>query len=128
MTFTDIWMALLPAALMIGLHLVEANIITPLIVGHRLTISPLAILISLSFWGWVWGTPGALAQRYQGGEPLPGPHARIAPLPTPLIAAAAMSGSSIIVTVNALRARGKAASAESLAAGAAAATATEAAA
>lgn len=60
MTFTDIWMALLPAALMIGLHLVEANIITPLVVGHRLTISPLAILVSLSFWGWVWGTPGAL--------------------------------------------------------------------
>ena len=30
------------------------------IVGHRLTISPLLILISLSFWGWVWGTLGAL--------------------------------------------------------------------
>lgn len=40
-------------------------------------------------WQGYWGTPGALAQRYQGGEPLPGPHARIAPLPTPLIAAAA---------------------------------------
>ena len=34
--------------------------ITPFIVGHRLTINPLLILISLSFWGWVWGTPGAL--------------------------------------------------------------------
>jgi predicted PurR-regulated permease PerM len=34
--------------------------VTPFIVGHRLTISPVAILISLSFWGWVWGTPGAL--------------------------------------------------------------------
>ena len=45
---------------MIGCHLLEANAITPLIVGHRLTINPLLILISLSFWGWVWGTPGAL--------------------------------------------------------------------
>ena len=26
----------------------------------RLTISPVLILISLSFWGWVWGAPGAL--------------------------------------------------------------------
>ncbi len=60
MTFSDIWMALLPPALMYGLHLVEANAITPLIVGHRLTISPVLILISLSFWGWVWGTLGAL--------------------------------------------------------------------
>jgi predicted PurR-regulated permease PerM len=60
MTFSDIWMALLPPAIMYGLHLVEANAITPFVVGHRLTISPLLILISLSFWGWVWGTLGAL--------------------------------------------------------------------
>ncbi len=60
MTFSDIWMAMLPPALMYGLHLIEANAITPFVVGHRLTISPLLILISLSFWGWVWGTLGAL--------------------------------------------------------------------
>ncbi|HEX4694744.1 AI-2E family transporter [Sphingomonas sp.] len=60
MTFNDIWIALIPAAIMIGCHLVEANVITPLIVGHRLTINPVLILISLSFWSWVWGTPGAL--------------------------------------------------------------------
>jgi predicted PurR-regulated permease PerM len=60
MTFTDIWMAMIPPAVVIGCHLVEANAITPLVVGHRLTISPILILISLSFWGWVWGTPGAL--------------------------------------------------------------------
>ncbi|WP_093332864.1 AI-2E family transporter [Sphingomonas rubra] len=60
MTFADIWTALLPPVIMYVLHLVEANAITPFIVGHRLTISPLLILISLSFWGWVWGTLGAL--------------------------------------------------------------------
>nr|WP_235091320.1 AI-2E family transporter [Sphingomonas lutea] len=60
MTFPDIWTALLPPAVFIGLHMVEANVLTPLIVGHRLTISPLAILVSLSFWAWVWGTTGAL--------------------------------------------------------------------
>ena len=41
-------------------HLIEANLITPMIVGKRLTISPLLILVSLSFWAWVWGTTGAL--------------------------------------------------------------------
>lgn len=60
MTFSDIWVALAPPAIMYGMHLIEANLITPLIVGHRLTISPVLILVSLSFWGWVWGTTGAL--------------------------------------------------------------------
>ena len=40
MTFNDIWVALLPAVIMIGRHLLEANAVTPLIVGHRLTINP----------------------------------------------------------------------------------------
>ena len=30
MTFPDIWVALLPSAIMVGCHLVEANVITPL--------------------------------------------------------------------------------------------------
>jgi len=60
MTFPDIWPAMIPPAVFISLHMVEANVLTPLIVGHRLTISPLAILVSLSFWAWVWGTTGAL--------------------------------------------------------------------
>lgn len=60
MVFNDVWIALLPAAIQIGFHLVEANAITPLVLGRRLTMNPLLILVSLSFWGWVWGTPGAL--------------------------------------------------------------------
>jgi predicted PurR-regulated permease PerM len=60
MTFPDVWGALLPPAAFLSFHLVEANFFTPMVVGHRLTISPLAILISLSFWAWIWGTTGAL--------------------------------------------------------------------
>jgi predicted PurR-regulated permease PerM len=60
MIYPDIWGALLPPAFFISFHLFEANFFTPMVVGHRLTISPLSILISLSFWAWVWGTTGAL--------------------------------------------------------------------
>jgi predicted PurR-regulated permease PerM len=60
MTFNDIWLALAPATIQIVFHLIEANIVTPTVLGRRLTINPLLILVSLSFWGWVWGTPGAL--------------------------------------------------------------------
>ena len=60
MTYPDIWGALWPPAIFICFHLVEANFFTPMVVGHRLTISPLSILVSLSFWAWIWGTTGAL--------------------------------------------------------------------
>ncbi len=60
MTFSDIWTAMAAPAIMYGIHLIEANVVTPMIIGHRLTISPVLILISISFWGWVWGTLGAL--------------------------------------------------------------------
>lgn len=60
MTFDVVVWALMPALIFIVAHLVEANVLTPLVLGRRLTINPLLILVSLSFWGWVWGTPGAL--------------------------------------------------------------------
>jgi predicted PurR-regulated permease PerM len=60
MTFPDVWSAMLPPAIFIGFHLIEANFLTPMIVGKKLTINPLAILVALSFWAWVWGTTGAL--------------------------------------------------------------------
>ena len=60
MTFNHPWYALLPAICFVCLHLVESNVITPSIVGRRLTINPLLILLALSFWAWVWGTTGAL--------------------------------------------------------------------
>lgn len=60
MTFADPWYALLPALSFAAVHLIEANLFTPMMVGRRLTINPLLILIALSFWAWVWGTTGAL--------------------------------------------------------------------
>lgn len=60
MTFDAIGLALVPSLIFIAAHTLEANFITPLVLGRRLTINPLLILVSLSFWGWVWGAPGAL--------------------------------------------------------------------
>ena len=59
-SFSDPWTALLPPLIFVGLHMVEANAITPMVVGKRVRINPLLILLSLSFWAWVWGTTGAL--------------------------------------------------------------------
>jgi predicted PurR-regulated permease PerM len=60
MTFPDPWSAFMPALAFLGINMIEAYFVTPMVVGKRLTISPLLILIALSFWAWVWGTTGAL--------------------------------------------------------------------
>jgi predicted PurR-regulated permease PerM len=60
MTSPDIWQAMLPPLIFLALHTVEANAITPMIVGKKIEVNPLLILVSLSFWAWVWGTTGAL--------------------------------------------------------------------
>jgi predicted PurR-regulated permease PerM len=41
-------------------HAIEANIVSPLIVGRRLSLSPVAVFLSVMFWGWLWGIAGAL--------------------------------------------------------------------
>lgn len=38
----------------------EGNLVTPMILGRRLQLNPVAIFISLTFWYWIWGFTGAL--------------------------------------------------------------------
>jgi predicted PurR-regulated permease PerM len=56
----EIGTALLPALTFAGMTAIEGNLITPMIQGHRMRLSPIAILIWLLVWGWLWGIPGAL--------------------------------------------------------------------
>jgi predicted PurR-regulated permease PerM len=55
-----IGLILLTAATQAALQIVLGNYIDPKIEGRMLSISPLAVLVSIVFWGWVWGIPGAL--------------------------------------------------------------------
>ena len=52
--------ALLPALCFACITAVEGNLIAPMILGRRMRVSPIAILIWLLIWGWLWGVPGAL--------------------------------------------------------------------
>jgi len=60
LTFDSLWQALLPPAWYLLLHLLEANLITPVLLGRRFTLNPVVIFVSLIFWTWLWGVPGAL--------------------------------------------------------------------
>jgi predicted PurR-regulated permease PerM len=51
---------IIPAVAYLGLHTVESNVITPLILGARFTMNPVMILIALSYFTWIWGVTGAL--------------------------------------------------------------------
>jgi hypothetical protein len=51
------WAALLPAALYFGIHVVEGEIVTPMLLANRFTINPVAVILSLIFWYWMWGVP-----------------------------------------------------------------------
>jgi predicted PurR-regulated permease PerM len=42
------------------INLLEGNVITPHLLGKHLPLNPVAIFVSLLYWGWVWGPTGAL--------------------------------------------------------------------
>jgi predicted PurR-regulated permease PerM len=55
-----VWAALLPAGLYFCIHVTEGDIITPMLLANRFTINPVAVILSLIFWYWMWGVPGAI--------------------------------------------------------------------
>ena len=58
-TFPDLPHALLVPGAFLAINLVQANFATPLLLGHRLTLNPVAIFVGLAFFFWIWGVPGA---------------------------------------------------------------------
>jgi predicted PurR-regulated permease PerM len=43
-----------------AINLIEGNLVTPHLMGKALPLNPVAIFLSLLYWGWVWGPAGAL--------------------------------------------------------------------
>lgn len=58
-TFDQVGQALLVPAAYLGVNVLQSQFIYPTILGHRLTLNPVAILVGLVFWWWIWGIPGA---------------------------------------------------------------------
>jgi predicted PurR-regulated permease PerM len=60
LTFDDLLQIALPPLSFLSMTTLEGNFITPMIVGRRLTLNPIAVFLTVLFWGWMWGIPGAL--------------------------------------------------------------------
>lgn len=60
LTFDPLWQSLMVPGVFYLLTAMEGYFITPLIVSRRLSLNPVVIILSVLFWGWMWGVPGAL--------------------------------------------------------------------
>jgi predicted PurR-regulated permease PerM len=58
-TFEQVGHALLVPTAYLAVNVLQSQFITPLILGRRLTLNPVAIFVGLVFWWWIWGVPGA---------------------------------------------------------------------
>lgn len=59
-TADTVLLGLVPMLAFLALHAIESNLVTPSILGARFTINPVAILIGISYFTWIWGVIGAL--------------------------------------------------------------------
>jgi predicted PurR-regulated permease PerM len=60
LSIDSLWGAFLPAGLYLLIHLVEGETVTPMLLARRFTINPVLVILSLVFWFWMWGVPGAI--------------------------------------------------------------------
>ncbi|HEU4649364.1 MAG TPA: AI-2E family transporter [Gemmatimonadales bacterium] len=58
-TFESLGHALLVPGVYLAINFVQSNFVSPLLLGRRLTLNPVAIFVGLVFWWWIWGVPGA---------------------------------------------------------------------
>ncbi|MFO1474491.1 MAG: AI-2E family transporter [Lysobacterales bacterium] len=54
------WQSLAPAAIYLGLHTLEGQLVTPIVLGKRMALSPLLLILALMVFGWLWGILGLL--------------------------------------------------------------------
>jgi predicted PurR-regulated permease PerM len=60
LTFDTVPRMLLPVGLFLVLNVLEAYVLSPMILGKRFTLNPVVLFVSLTFWGWLWGIVGAI--------------------------------------------------------------------
>ena len=60
LTFSSIGRVLLAPAIYVALEIIQGQFVTPMVLGLRFTLNPVAIFIWIIFWGWMWGIVGAI--------------------------------------------------------------------
>jgi len=50
--------SLVPVAIYLTINMIEAQFVTPMVIGKRMTLNPFTVLLALVFWLWLWGPVG----------------------------------------------------------------------
>jgi predicted PurR-regulated permease PerM len=58
--YPNIGPALLTTAAILVIQMGMGNGVGPKVMGDKLNLSPVVVLVSLLFWGWLWGIVGAI--------------------------------------------------------------------
>lgn len=59
-TYDEPMQWLLPLGIFWLVHVLESNLVTPLLLGRRLALNPIAVIVMLLTWGWLWGIAGLI--------------------------------------------------------------------
>ena len=59
-TYNEQWLSVMPVLVYLGLHTLEGQIVTPIVLGRRMALSPLVLILALMLFGWLWGIVGLL--------------------------------------------------------------------
>ncbi len=59
-TFESTAHALIAPLVFIAIHISESDVLSPMILGHRLALNTVAVFSGVTFWWFVWGVPGAI--------------------------------------------------------------------
>ena len=60
LSFDSLGYALIFPVVYLAFGVLEGSFITPGVMGRSLTLNPVIILLSLTFWGWMWGIVGII--------------------------------------------------------------------
>jgi predicted PurR-regulated permease PerM len=60
LSFDSLGYALIFPSVYLAFGTLEGSFITPWVMGRSLTLNPVIILLSLTFWGWIWGIVGII--------------------------------------------------------------------
>lgn len=59
LTFPTLGEAAVAPAIYVAITTIEGHFLTPTVIGHRLTMNPFLVFLSIAFWTWLWGPIGA---------------------------------------------------------------------
>ena len=69
-TFNGTGQILLPPAVYLFVNFMEAQFVTPYVIGRTMTLNPLVVFLAIAFWLWIWGPVGGFTTLKQARNPL----------------------------------------------------------